>query len=137
MLWLGSYGGFVFSFSNYGHFYPLLIAGIFLTLSSKFFLDSFKTIHREIIWGILPLLALGLATSIDALASGLSLGTLPLTHLIALDIGLITFLLCLLFYGVAQIFKNIPEKWLLRLAGVIFLGLGLNIILVEFFKDIL
>lgn len=137
MLWLGSLGGFFFSFSSFGHLFPLVVSVIFFLLSFKFFKDSFEVGESKIYWGFLPMLMLGLLTSIDALASGISLGTLPQSYLIALDIGIVTFSLCALAFSFAQFFKSLPGEWLLRLAGTIFLGLGANTIWSLFFKGAL
>ncbi len=133
MLWSGSYGGFVISFSQWGYFFPTIVASVFLLISLKFFHESTKTTKDQLVWGFLPLMVLGIVTSIDALASGISFGILPKAYLIAIDIGIITFMICSLFFILSQFFKNIPDKWLLRLAGVIFLGLGSNVIWTHFF----
>ncbi|HXH74981.1 MAG TPA: manganese efflux pump [Bacteriovoracaceae bacterium] len=137
MLWLGSYAGFVFTFSNYGYLYQLVVASLFVLIAAKFFHESFETDRKELTWGTLPLIIMGIATSVDALAAGVSFATLPRPYLIAGDIGIITFLLCGLFYLFSQFFKNIPEKWLLRLAGIIFLALGGNIVRTFIFKGAL
>jgi manganese efflux pump family protein len=137
MLWLGSYGGFFFSFSKYGYLYQLIVAGIFFVIAAKFFYESLETEKKHINDGVMPLLVIGLATSIDALAAGMSFGTLPKSYLVATDIGFITFALCVLFYSLAQFFKNIPEPWLLRFAGIIFLGLGGHISWMHVLKGII
>jgi putative Mn2+ efflux pump MntP len=124
MLWLGSRVGFLFSFSRFGYFYPVSISLIFFLIGFKFFHESSKNEKIELSWNFIPLIFLAILTSLDALASGLSLGVLPQSYLIALDIGVITFFICFLFSGFALLFQNIPDKWLLRFGGVIFLGLG-------------
>jgi len=124
MLWLGSYGGFLLSFSSFGHLFQLVVTVIFTLIGIKFFQESFEEDPREFDWGLLPILTLGLATSIDAMAAGVSLGTLPGTHLIALQVGGLTFITCSLFYSLGMVFKKIPDKWLLRLAGMVFFGLA-------------
>lgn len=134
MLWLGSLGGYLFSFSNYGYLFPLVVSLIFLALSIKFFRDSFDVGENKVYWGLFPMLLLGLITSIDAMASGISLGTLPQSHMIALDIGVVTFVLCASSFSMAQFFRSLPGEWLLRLAGTIFLGLAGNSIWSTFFK---
>ncbi len=126
MVWIGSQGGYFFSFSKWGFLYPTLVSMIFFILGMKFFHESSKKEKLELNWSFFPLIALGVATSIDALASGVSLGVLPRTYLIALDIGFITFFVCAIFATLAHFFKNIPDHWLLRFGGVIFMGLGVN-----------
>jgi putative Mn2+ efflux pump MntP len=121
MVWIGSFGGYLFTFSAYGHFSHIIVAIIFLIIAAKLFQESSSDDKKELIWGVLPVLILGIATSIDALAAGISLGTLPNAMLAALDVGLITFALCSIFYIISQFFKNIPHRWLLRFAGGIFM----------------
>lgn len=129
MLWIGSYGGFLFSFSPYGHMTHFLVGSIFLLMAVKFIQDSHKKKAPELDWGILPLMILGFATSVDALFAGISLGTLPQSYLAAIGVGLITFSLCLISFFISQFFKKIPDQWLLRLAAIIFAILGGKIVL--------
>ena len=128
MMWLGSYGGYLFSFSNYGYLFQLVVASIFILIGAKCFQESFKNEDKVPEWGIWPVMMLGLATSIDALAAGISFGTLPKAYLASMEVGIITFTVCLGFYLLSQIFTKIPERWLLRLAGIIFFVLGGQII---------
>jgi putative Mn2+ efflux pump MntP len=80
------------------------------------------------VWGFFPMIVIAVATSIDALAAGVSFGTLPYANLAAMEIGVITFILCGAFYSISQFFQNIPHRWLLRLAGSIFLVLVARIV---------
>lgn len=131
MLWLGSYAGYLFSFSAYGHFFQIVVAGIFFLMGMKVLKDSMEAEEdeeEEMKIGFVPLFILGLATSIDALAAGISLGTLPKSYESAFVVGLITFVVCSLFYFLSQFLKNIPDKWLLRITSVIFFSLGGRII---------
>lgn len=131
MLWLGSVGGYHFTFSDYGHLLQLLIIGIFLIIGSKIIIDSFKTDEddKKMEWSILSTVVVAIATSMDALAAGVSLGTLPQSYLAALEVGGITFLICLLFYFFSQITKSIPDRWLQRVSGLIFVLMGVKILL--------
>lgn len=124
MLWLGSYGGLKFSFSSYGYLFQVVVIGIFFLIASKFVQESLKTETRRLEWGFFPVLLLAFVTSLDALVSGISIGTLPQTEVIAFQVGLLTWIVCLLFYVFSQFFQQIPEKWLLRFAAIIFLILG-------------
>jgi manganese efflux pump family protein len=133
MLWLGSYGGYMFSFSNYGHLFQFVVAGIFFLIGIKFLQEALDQTERELQWGVWPLLMLAFATSIDALAAGVSFGTLPRPWLLALEIGLITFVICGLFFLLSNFFHRLPEKWLLALASLVFFILGGRIVLDYFY----
>lgn len=124
MLWLGSHAGYFFTFSNWGHYFQLIVGTIFFILGFKCFKDSASQDEKNIQWGIIPVLILALATSIDALVSGISLGTIPLVHISALAVGVITFMMCSLFFILGQFLQRIPDKFLVRLAGLIFFFLG-------------
>jgi len=128
MLWLGSYGGFVFSFSSWGYLYPLTVVGIFVAIGVKFFHESTKPEVQYLSWGLGSLIILAFMTSLDALGSGISLGVLPQSYKIALDIGGITFIVCLIFSLLSQFFKNLSTKWLLRFGSFIFFALGFDVI---------
>jgi putative Mn2+ efflux pump MntP len=127
MLWAGSYIGYVFSFSEYGYLFQIVVAMIFFVLAIKFFQESLAKEKKTLRWGIWPITTLGFVTSLDALAAGVSFGTLPQTYLAAMDVGIITFIICGLFYIIAHYFHHIPERWLLRMAGIVFTLLGANI----------
>jgi putative Mn2+ efflux pump MntP len=127
MLWLGSYTGFLFTFSSFGYFFQFGIGIIFFALALKFVHESIILEKKKIEWSILPVIILSFATSIDAFAAGISLGTLPRAYLAAMEVGVITFALCITFYFLSQYFRQIPDRWLLRFAAVIFIFLGTQI----------
>lgn len=79
---------------------------------------------KKIEWGLIPVVILAFATSIDALASGISLGTIPNAHLAALEVGIVTTIICGSFYSLGQFFREIPDRWLLRFASLIFIFLA-------------
>lgn len=133
MLWVGSYGGYYLSFSNYGYLFQLTVASIFIAIGVKVFKESLDDDDEAIVWGFFPLIGIALATSIDALVAGVSLGTLPTPHMTALEIGLITFLICGVFYGASFFLKSLPTNWLLRLASIVFFFLGGRIIYEHYF----
>jgi putative Mn2+ efflux pump MntP len=124
MVWLGSIGGYYFSFSSYGYLFQLVVAVIFLVIGVRVLQESFKNEEVAVEWGFVPMLILAVATSIDALASGVAIGTLPETYLSAFGIGIITFIICGGAYLSSNIFKSFPTNWMLRLASVIFFFLG-------------
>lgn len=76
------------------------------------------------------LLILSIATSIDALAVGLTLSFLEVSVLFpALVIGVVTFLLCFLGVFVGSRFGSILKNKVEILGGLILIGIGLQILL--------
>lgn len=128
MTWIGGVGGYYFSFSKYGHLYRLVVSSVFFLIGMHFLQESFDQERKVLNWGIPSLLTLGFATSIDALAAGVTFGTMPGIEFIALEVGFITIAVCGLFFLLSQFLKSVPEQWLLRLAGVVFLLLGGSVI---------
>ena len=124
MIWLGSHAGYYLSFSSYGYLFQLIVGGIFIVLGVRVLQESLDGDNEPVVWGFFPLVVMAIATSIDALASGISLGSLPQTHITAIEIGLITFVMCSLGYGAAFFLKSLPGNWLLRFAAGIFFFLG-------------
>ena len=129
MIWIGSRGGYFLSFSAYGHLYQLLAGLIFVVIGLRLFKESFKKEIRPVIWKLIPLLLLGLAMSLDALVSGISMGPLPEKYMSAIEIGLITFFICGSAFMASTIFKSFPSRWLLLLASGIFFSLGGRILI--------
>ncbi|MBA2406265.1 MAG: manganese efflux pump [Bdellovibrionales bacterium] len=132
MIWLGSLGGYFLTFSGYGHLFQLLVALIFLIIAIRVLQESFKKITDPVEWGFIPLIVLAVATSLDALASGISMGPLPQAYMNSVEIGLITFLICGGAFFVSFYLKSFPAQWLLRLASVIFFFLG-GKVLIDYF----
>ena len=128
MIWIGSHGGYYLSFSEYGYLFQLVVAAIFMGIGTKVFLESLNTEKDPVIWGVMPLIVMAMATSIDALVAGVSLGTLPYPHWTAIEVGVITFIICTLFYGLSFVLKSLPSHWLLRLAAFVFIMLGSRVI---------
>lgn len=128
MLWMGSWLGRMVSFSSIGHLFQFLVAGVFIITAIKCFQESLSKEEKNIEWGLYPLLGLAFATSIDALAAGVSAGTLPFAYEVSVFIGLVTFLMCSVFFVLSHFLRTLPENWLLRLSGLIFLVLAVQII---------
>lgn len=128
MLWAGSYLGYLFTFSGFGYLFQIVIGMIFILLGAKCMFESFSKEAKNIHWGLFSVLVIAFATSIDALASGISLGTLPHPYITSLEVGFVTALVCGLFYLIGQFFKKIPDRWLLRFSGSIFFVLSFEII---------
>ena len=124
MNWLGSIGGYFLTFSSYGHLFQIIVSLIFLILALRFFQTSFKGEEASINWGLLSVLVLAFATSMDALVAGISMGPLPMAHINSIEIGLITTLICAIAFNLSFYFKALPTHWLLRLASGIFFFLG-------------
>src|SRR5690606_16168440 len=94
MLWLGSRAGYLFTFSSMGFYFQIGITFIFFALGLKFLYESFSLEERKVQWEVLPVIILAFVTSIDAFASGVTLGTIPLAHYLGFEIGLITLIVC-------------------------------------------
>lgn len=134
-LWLGSRVGEFFTFTYFGPFFQYLVSIIFLVISLKLFTDTLiKDNPKRLSWNFLSLLLLALATSLDSFAAGISFATIPSAHVSALWIGVLTFIVCLIFSMSSHFFKSIPEKWILRLGAMIFFVLGIKIFVENFFK---
>jgi putative Mn2+ efflux pump MntP len=109
---------------DFGYYTQLGIAVIFFGLALKCVQESLDIEKKKIEWGVVPVIILAFATSIDALASGVSLATVPRAYFAATEVGLITFSICACFYFISKFFRQIPDRWLLRMAALIFLFLG-------------
>src|SRR5690606_36605973 len=120
MTWIGAYAGYQVAFSSYGLYFQVSVGFLFFFMAYKLVRDSETVETKKLEWVFLPIIMLAIATSIDALISGVSLGALPDTAAIALEIGLITFIVCGFFFILSQYLQKVPDNWLLRLAGLIF-----------------
>ena len=75
------------------------------------------------------LLVAGVATSIDALAAGITLPTLDVAPLVAgLVIGVVTLLLSAVGVALGRVAGDRWGTWAERAGGVILIGLGLRIL---------
>lgn len=128
MLWLGSYFGFLLTFSSYGYLFQFSSGLIFMGLGLKCLFESLSSEKKPVVWSAVPFLILAFVTSIDAFASGISLGTLPKVWLAAVEVGIVTFFICGLSYTLGNFFLELPDKWLLRFASVIFFFLSAQIL---------
>ena len=128
MLWLGSQGGFILSFSKYGYIFQLVVAGVFVLIGARLIQESLKSDEFNFKWSLGGVLVLAISTSVDALAAGISLGVLPKPYLAALDVGIVTFILCFFASLLTFVTTKLPTEWLLRLAAAVFLYMGLEII---------
>ncbi len=79
------------------------------------------------------LIVVCLATSLDALAAGLSLGLLNTNLLLSVSmIGIITFILSFTGVYLGKIFGFLLGKWAEIFGGIILIGIGINTILKNF-----
>ena len=104
---------------------------IFVFLGIKFIKEAFdKNKNKPCCIGIICLLLIGIATSIDAFSAGISL-LLSGNHIIkpAILITVITFINSLLGFKLGGKLKNLPTRNLEIFAGIILIGLGIKSIL--------
>lgn len=133
MIWLGSIGGYMLSFSQVGYIFQLVVGVLFVAIGVSVLRESFENDDDKFEWGILPLMTLAIATSLDALAAGISFGTIPRAWVSAIEIGIITLLTCLVAYFFARFMRKFPTKWILRFASLIFFAMGGRIIVDYYF----
>lgn len=108
-----------------------VVFSIFMCLGIKFIVEGFIEKEEEICCiGWKCLFGMGLATSIDALASGVNL-KLTDTNLIigVLIIGLSSFFMSLTGFWAGNFFKNLPSKLLNTSGGLILIFLALKAVL--------
>jgi putative Mn2+ efflux pump MntP len=111
----------------------IIVFLIFLTLGAKFIAGAF--FHKEdeiscIDWKCL--MGMGIATSIDALASGVGLQLTKTPMMLAvLIIGFISFFMSLSGFWLGYFFKKLPSKILEISGGLILIALALKIFFVR------
>lgn len=101
---------------------------IFLILGLKFIFEAFEEKEDEICCiGLKCLISMGIATSIDALAAGVSIkfsgSELPIPVVL---IGLASFLMSLSGFWLGNSFKKFPSKYLEITGGLILIGLAVK-----------
>lgn len=105
-----------------------IVLSIFLVLGIKFILEGLFEKEEEIrCLDLKCLILMGIATSIDALASGVSLkltGTNILTS--AVIIGIFSFVLSIIGFWTGNFLKNLPSKILNTLGGLILIFLAVK-----------
>ena len=113
-------------------FSNLLVFIIFFILGSHFIFEAFNKNKEETVQciGFKCLLGLGVATSIDALISGVTLKLTSADLLIScMLIGLISLLMSLCGFWIGNFVKQIPKKYLHICGGMILIILGVKSIL--------
>lgn len=112
-----------------------LVFTIFMFLGGKFIYEAFKKENdkdeKELYcFGFICLVTFGIATSIDALASGVSLKFTNTALLVpALIIGLTSFLMSVAGFWLGNLFKKLPSKYLEIIGGIILCVLAIKALL--------
>lgn len=112
-----------------------LVFIIFMILGGKFIYEAFKKSEVEDekglhCFGFMCLITFGIATSIDALAAGISLKfTNTVLVIPALIIGLVSFLMSLAGFWFGNLFKKLPSKYLEITGGIILCALAVKAVL--------
>lgn len=105
-----------------------IVAGIFLILGIKFIIEAFEVKKEEMqCLGFKCLIELGIATSIDALASGVSI---MLTHtnlfLSSAIIGGMSFLMAIIGFFAGSYIKCSKSRYLAIIGGIILIVLAVK-----------
>lgn len=118
----GSISRFVEPFSKW------LVCIIFLALGVKFIYEAFQEKKETICCiGLRCLIGMGIATSIDALAAGVSLRLWNVPLLLpAVIIGVMSFWMSIKGFWAAILFKKIPSKALEMTGGMILVFLAVK-----------
>ncbi len=110
-----------------------IVFGIFFILGLHFILEAFQEKVREQICriGLRCLIGFGIATSIDALISGVSLRLTAANLILACSIiGVVSFVMSLAGFWSGNRFKSFPSKYLEITGGLILLALAVKSALV-------
>ncbi len=107
-----------------------IVFAIFMLLGLKFIFEAFQNSEEEAkicCIGFKCLMAMGLATSIDAFGAGVSLHFSGVNILYAvLIIGLASFLLSVLGFVIGNSLKHLPSKYLEICGGLILIGFAVK-----------
>ena len=117
---------------GYDHWASFALLGV---IGAKMIYESFKIkVDAKSSSGIIMLLALSVATSIDALAVGVTLGLVEGTIAVAaIIIGVVTFILSYLGVYIGQRFGHFFEGKIEAAGGLILIAIGLKILLGHLF----
>lgn len=116
-------------------FAPFIVFIIFLTLGVKFIKEAIEKSSdtaKKVVCGLGAkyILAVAIATSIDALAAGVNIKLCGETLLFpSIIIGIVTFINSLLGFWCGQIFKSFPSKYLEIAGGLILIVLAVKALL--------
>lgn len=122
---------YVEDFDHWVAFVILLVIGLKMIYESLKIKEERKAMHPAN-WGLL--LALAVATSIDALAVGITLSVITSSIVEAIIIiGLITFILSCVGVTIGKRFGHFFESGIEAIGGLVLIGLGLKILLQHLF----
>ena len=109
-----------------------LVFIIFLALGVKFIYEAFQEKEDTVCCiGLKCLIGMGIATSIDAMAAGVSLKLTNTPFLLSISmIGIASFVMSMLGFWSGNFFKNLPSKYLEIFGGTILVILALKAVLV-------
>lgn len=137
---LGWLGGSAFRevMAPYDHWIAFALLGL---IAAHLFYDSYTGEDRETSptasIHLQGMLLLSLATSIDALAAGLSFAVLSASiYQACLSIGLVAVLMTLVGLTLGRVFRGPLHRWAAALGGMILLGLGIRILIDHIQKGI-
>lgn len=107
-----------------------LVFAIFMVIGGKFIYEAFQEKKETVCCiGLKCLISLGIATSIDAMAAGVSLRLTNTTLLLSISmIGLASFGMSLIGFWSGNFFKQLPSKYLEIFGGVILILLAVKAI---------
>ena len=117
--------------SGYDHW---IAFGLLAFIGGKMLWESFerkeeKSKNTDITRGLL-LLTASLATSIDALAVGLSFAFVDVNILLAsLTIGIIAFVVTMVGFPLGRKISKVAGKWAEIIGGIVLIGIGLRILI--------
>lgn len=106
----------------------IIVFLIFMSLGLKFIIEAFSEKEEICCIDLKCLIGMGIATSIDALASGvgLNLANAPLFVSIS-SIGIMSFVMSLSGFWLGNFFKKLPSKVLEISGGIILILLALKV----------
>lgn len=120
-LGIGSISEYIKPFSNW------LVFAIFMFLGIKFIYEAFQEKEKICCISVECLISMGIATSIDALVSGVTLNLTSTPLLLScVVIGLVSFWMSLKGFWAGIFFKKLPSKVLEIAGGVILILLALK-----------
>lgn len=107
-----------------------LVFAIFMVIGGKFIYEAFQEKEETVCCiGLKCLIGMGIATSIDAMAAGVSLRLTNTTLLLSISmIGLASFGMSLIGFWSGNFFKQLPSKYLEIFGGVILILLAVKAI---------
>lgn len=122
--------GWIYTIAPFVAFFLLVVIGIKMLLESR---EEHTEDEQEIVIGILPVILLSLATSIDALAVGLSFALLDMPVAgPALIIGMVAFVISFAGVLMGSFLHGILGRRVEVLGGLILIAIGIRILFEQF-----